>query len=154
LLAVIFTACGYQLRQPFAIPAEYSPVQIQVPREYRELRGTLEEQLNLSFINVAEPGDQAGLLIRLEEVEQLNELLTASAEGSPLERELILRAQVRWIDATGKDVLENETFRLRRAFAYDDQAILAKEREADFLMKELERDLAQRIVIRLRQLSE
>lgn len=156
LLVTLFvmTACGYQLRQPFTLPAEYTPVQIQVPRQYRQLRATLEEQLRLSFVPVAKQGEKAGLLIRLEDVREDNELLTASAEGSPLERELILRASVRWVDAAGKEVLEKEDFRLRRAYAYDDRAILAKAREAEFLMAELERDLAQRIVIRLRQLSE
>jgi len=159
LLAVLLvSACGYQLRQAFILPEQYTPVQIQVPREYRQLRAAIEEQLKLSFVDVAEPGEAAGLLIRLAEVEGLNELLTASAEGTPLERELSLRASVRWVDAQGdaqgQELIEAETFRLRRAYSYDDQAILAKEREANFLMDELERDLAQRIVVRLRQLSQ
>lgn len=151
---MVLAACGYQLRQAFSLPEQYTPVQIQVPRQYRQLRATLEEQLSLSFVEVASAGQQAGLLIRLEDVEALNELLTASAEGSPLERELILRASVKWLDANGKEIIESERFRLRRAYSYDDQSILAKEREADYLMAELERDLSQRIVIRLRQLSQ
>ena len=124
------------------------------------------DELKLSFIQVAQPSEQVGMLIRLEDVEELNELLTASAEGTPLERELILRANVSWVDMRRdvldensetpqvSNIIEPESFRLRRSFAYDDQAILAKEREADFLMMELERDLARRIVIRLRQLDQ
>jgi len=154
LLSSLLTACGYQLRQAFTLPEQYTPVSLQVPRQQRELHASMKSQLNLSFVDIADAGEASGLIIRLENVVETNELLTASSEGTPLERELVLQANVRWLDSEGNDVIEAERFRLRRAFSYDDQSILAKEQEAEFLMAELERDLAQRIVVRLRQLSQ
>jgi len=113
----------------------------------------MQEQLNLSFIDMATADQDAGMLIRLSNVEQEEQLLTASAVGNPLERELYLKATVDWLSADGKEIIESERFNLRQDFVYDDEAVLAKAREADFLMQELERELARRIVARLRNLQ-
>ena len=147
----MLTACGYQLRQSIDLPEQYKPVGIDLDRQYRDLRKAISDELEANFLEQANNNEDANLIIHFESVLQDNQLLTASAEGSPVERELVLIARVSWLDAEGKVVIPAEKFSLRRAYAYDDRAILSKEREADYLMTELEKDLAQRIVIRIRQ---
>jgi len=157
LLIVVITsmmsACGFQIRQAFELPAELTPVQLKVPRQYRDLAAILQEEMRAAKIPLASASNTAALIIDLRQVSEEENLLTASAAGSPLERELSLRARVYWEDADGEYVLEPEDFVLLRNFVYDDTAILAKKREAESLTRELERELSRRIILRMRQLA-
>lgn len=149
----MLTACGFHLRESYQLPTEFTPVSLDVPREYREFGFILDEEMQRSSIPLVSASQAPSLLVRLSNVSETEELLTASATGSPLERKVILKAKVYWENAQGVDVLPSEEFSLQRTFVYDDTAVLAKRREADSLMRELERELSRRIILRMRQLS-
>ena len=150
---VLVSACGFHLRESFQLPVEFTPVALDAPREYREFGSILEEEMQRASIPLAANSDVAALFVRLSKVSEKEELLTASATGSPLERKLILRAKVYWENSEGKDVIMPEDFIVQRTFVYDDTAVLAKRREAESLMRELERELSRRVILRMRQLA-
>lgn len=153
LLTSLLAACGFHVRQAFQLPSEMTPVQLKVPRQYRNLAAILHEEMRAAKIPLASSTNPAALIIDLRRVSEEENLLTASAAGSPLERELSLRARVYWENIEGEDVLEPENFVLLRNYVYDDTAVLAKNREAESLTRELERELSRRIILRLRQLA-
>ncbi|MBT8142080.1 MAG: hypothetical protein KJO88_06910 [Gammaproteobacteria bacterium] len=153
LIAVLLAGCGFQLREAYQLPEKYSPVGIDSPRVYRDLGLILKQELERSSVILSDNTNSANLVIRLQDVSETEELLTASATGSPLERELILNATVFWEDREGTDVVDSENFTLRRTYVYDERAVLSKRREADRLMRDLERELARRIILRMRQID-
>lgn len=153
VITAFLTGCGFHLREAFLLPAEYTPVSIEAPRKYREFGSILEQEIRRANIPMANSSQNAKLLVKLSNVDEREDLLTASATGSPLERKLILRARVNWENPQGEDVIESEEFTLQRTFVYDDTAVLAKSREAQNLMRELERELSRRIILRMRQLG-
>lgn len=153
LLSSLISACGFHVRQAFQLPVEMTPVQLKVPRQHRSLAKILQEEMRNANIPLANANNAAALIVDLRQVSEEENLLTASAAGSPLERELSLRAKVYWENTDGEDVLEPEDFVLLRNYVYDDTAILAKRREAESLTRELERELSRRIILRMRQLA-
>ena len=153
LITSLLTACGFHIRQAFQLPVEMTPVQLKVPREYRNLAAILQEEMRNAKIPLVSSSNAAALIIDLRRVSEEENLLTASAAGSPLERELSLRARVYWENIEGENVLEPEDFVLLRNYVYDDTVVLAKSREAESLTRELERELSRRIILRMRQLA-
>jgi len=153
LISGLLLGCGFQLRQAFQLPVEMTPVQLKVPRKHRELAKILQEEMRSAKIPLATSANTAALIVDLRQVTEEENLLTASATGSPLERELSLRARVYWEGIDGENILEPEYFVLNRTFVYDDTAVLAKRREAESLTRELERELSRRIILRMRQLA-
>lgn len=153
LITSLLSACGFHVRQEFQLPVAMTPVYLKVPRTQRELLAIFQEEIRNAKIPLTNDPSSAALVIDLRQVVEEETLLTASATGSPLERELSLRAKVYWENAEGEDVLEPEQFVLNRTFVYDDTAVLAKRREAESLTRELERELSRRIILRMRQLE-
>jgi len=153
LISGLLLGCGFQLRQAFQLPVELTPVQLKVPRKHRELAKILQEEMRSAKIPLATSANTAALIVDLRQVTEEENLLTASATGSPLERELSLRARVYWEGIDGENILEPEYFVLNRTFVYDDTTVLAKRREAESLTRELERELSRRIILRMRQLA-
>ncbi|NNM14879.1 MAG: hypothetical protein HKO58_11180, partial [Gammaproteobacteria bacterium] len=96
LLVGLLAGCGFQLRETYQLPEKYSPVGIDSPRVYRDLGLILKQELERSSVILSDNTNSANLVIRLQDVSETEELLTASATGSPLERELILNATVFW----------------------------------------------------------
>lgn len=153
LISLMLSACGFHVRTAYELPSEYTPVSIEMPRRYRDFNKTLKTEMGRAGIALATESDSPGLFVKLSSVSENEDLLTASATGSPLERELILKATVNWEDPQGVDVIKAETFRLNRTFVYDDTAVLSKRREAAALMRELERELSRRIILRMGQIG-
>ena len=157
LMAILITSlligCGFHVRQEFQLPVAMTPVQLKVPRKQRELEAILQEEMRNAKIPLTNNASSAALIIDFRQVVEEENLLTASATGSPLERELTLRAKVYWENSEGEDELVPEQFVLNRTFVYDDTSVLAKRREAESLTRELERELSRRVILRLRQLA-
>ncbi len=148
------SGCGFHVRQAYQLPPEMTPVYLKVPRKHRELAAILQEEMRSAKIPLASTSNSAALIVDLRQVVEEENLLTASATGSPLERALSLRVKVYWENAKGENVITPENFVLNRTFVYDDTVVLAKRREAESLTRELERELSRRIILRMRQLAE
>ena len=88
LMAILITSllvgCGFHVRQEFQLPVAMTPVQLKVPRKQRELAAILQEEMRNAKIPLTNSSSSAALVIDLRQVVEEENLLTASATGSPL----------------------------------------------------------------------
>ena len=148
LLAVLLSACGFQLQTRIELPPEMQQTQLEVQLPYSEFARRLEVHLEQSGVYVVDDGDDAALL----EVPQNRVRREIQSIGDNARvREYMLRhtVQFRLLDSNGKEMIPLQTLEQTRVYSFDQQDILSKEREDEFLRDDLSDALARMVVRRL-----
>lgn len=153
LLALLTSACGFQLRGEARLPDYMDRTFLAVADDssvfVREL-GLLLEANGVERADV--PGPEAATL-RIDSQSMWRQPL--SVTGQARVREFLLVFEVSWRleNAAGEVVLERSTLRLSRDYSFDESEILAAQREEEFLRRELGRAMAEQLIRRLEALS-
>lgn len=146
-LAVLLSACGFQLRGAYNLPYESlhiglpdaSVVGASLKRQIRAGGGTrlteLREEAEGSFIQVSELRER--------------QILSLNTSGRVREVRLRYRYAYRIIDPKGRELVPTTGVELFRDVTYDDSAVLAKEQEEKILWRDMESDLVLQLMRRL-----
>lgn len=121
-------------------------LEIQLP--YSEFARRLEVHLEQNGVHIVDDGDTAALL----EVPQNRVRREIQSIGDNARvREYMLRhtVQFRLLDSNGKEMIPLQTLEQTRVYSFDQQDILSKEREDEFLRDDLSDALARMVVRRL-----
>lgn len=147
LLAVLLSACGFQLRGAYSLPyeslyigmADYSVIGAGLKRSIRSTGST----------RLAEKADdaQASFIPGAEAKETL--ILSLSSAGRVREKRLRYRFAYRIVDPKGRDLVLPGRVELFRDITYADSDVLAKTQEEDLLWRDMENDLVQQLMRRL-----
>ena len=175
IVAASLHACGFQLRGAIDISQEISPIYIEqnsvfdLAREIRSLLATNKIEV------VTNAGQSKSQLVLLNE-ERTRRVL--SVDGSGRAREYLLIYKINFSINTkslqshkeesdtveqnvveqnaakdNKDTVSRDSITVRRSLLFDPDAVLAVTNEAEILYKDMRRDVARLILLKLQALS-
>ncbi len=148
LPALLLGACGFHIQTRADLPPEMQRTQLEVQGPYSEFARRLEIYLEQSGAHVVKDADDAAVL----EVPQNRVRREIQSIGDNARvREYMLRhtVQFRLLDSDGNEMIPLQTLEQTRVYSFDQQDILSKEREDEFLREDLSDALARMVVRRL-----
>jgi LPS-assembly lipoprotein len=150
LLAVLLlvSACGFQLQTRAELPPEMERTRLEVQSPDSEFARRLEIHLEQGGVNVVTAlGDAAVLEVPLNQTRKEIQSIGDNARV----REYLIRhtVQFRLLDNEGTELIPLQTFEQSRVYSFNEQDILAAERESEFLSDDLSDSLARMVVRRL-----
>lgn len=144
----LLTACGFHLRGQAPLPPALAAPFLEAGDHYTPLYAALVVQLRAAGAKlVTDPAD-ATAIIHLRKDETGRELLSVSARNTPGEFEVYYSVEFS-VTAAGGELLAPQQATLTRDFAYDENAVLAKEHEEQSLRTALADELAGLVLRRL-----
>ena len=153
LLLLIFIlmmlgACGFKLQTRADLPPEMQRIRLEITDPYSEFARRLVTQLEQSGVKVVTALD-AGVVLVVPVNESRKEI--QSIGDNARVREFLVRHTVKFrlIDAQGNELIPMQTFEQSRVYSFNEQDILAAEREDEFLRNDLAENLARMVVRRL-----
>jgi LPS-assembly lipoprotein len=149
LLAVLLmSACGFHLQTKAELPPEMQRTKLEIQGPYTEFARRLESQLEQNGVKVVTALDDAAVLqVPLNEVRKEIQSIGDNARV----REFLVRhtVQFRLLDNKGVELIPLQTFEQSRVYSFNEQDILAAEREDEYLRDDLADTLARMVVRRL-----
>ena len=145
-VALLLSACGFQLRGDVVIPFRDifvtappgSPIAADVVRKL--------QQNKIPMAGAVTKAD-AHLLISIDRRDKI--ILSLSGAGRVREFQLQLRVAYQLMDNRGAVLIPTSEVNLTRIMSFDDAFVLAKAQEEALLFRDMESDVVQQIVRRL-----
>jgi LPS-assembly lipoprotein len=146
-LAFALSACGFQLRGAMRLPYQSLFIAISASST---LGMELRRQIRASQPDLlVEEEKQAEAIFRQLSFGHEREIAAINADGQVREYQLRLTYSFRLEDPAGAPLTPASNIVLLREVTYDDNQVLSKAQEEDFLWRDMERDLVQQILRRL-----
>jgi LPS-assembly lipoprotein len=148
LLLQLVAACGFQLQTRSELPSEMSHTKLSVQSPNSEFARRLETHLEQNGVKVVTVQDDA---VTLEVPVNVMRKEIQSIGDNARVREFLLRhtVQFRLLDGEGNEMIPLQTFEQSRVYSFNEQDILAAERENEFLRNDLADSMARMVVRRL-----
>lgn len=147
-LSQAIIGCGFQLRGHVDVPAHFQTISLKA-NPNKEFTKTLIEQLKANNIQVTSTAST-----RLSITENKNERRTVSysGRGKSAEYEIIKRIGFKATDSKDKSTLLPETIlQARRTLIIDDTKASAMKEQEELILKEMEFDLATKLLVQLQK---
>lgn len=149
LFCLLLAACGFQLRGQAQLPTAMDHTFVDVADDSSAFIRRFTRELEASGVTLAnQPGDGTAVL-RIHAERMRREALTISGGARVREFLLIFEIDHELHGPDGEMLIERETLRLTREYSFDEQEILAAQREREFLEDELRRAMSARLLRRL-----
>lgn len=148
-LLLALTACGFQLRGSYQVPAFLTDVGLKLPAGSRSL-GT-ELRLALERKNIGADGGDIQLEVASETLTRQTSSVDSRARAA--EYILVYTVEFRVNSSDGRSIGPLQTLILRRAYQYSTANVVGKNTEEETLVQELRTDAAQQIVRQLAALT-
>ena len=147
LIALLLSACGFQLRGAYALP--FDTLHIGLPSSL-ELHAQLKRAIESSSktrVTETPQGAQATLAVGGDVFAK--NILSLSPAGRVTEFQLVRTFAFRVIDPEGRDLLPPGQIVIRRDISFSDATVLSKESEELLLQRDMQADLVQQLMRRL-----
>jgi LPS-assembly lipoprotein len=152
VLLTVLAGCGFQLRGQAALAPEFQRVALQGVDVYSELGNSLRALLEANGAEVVEV-DPSGVLWILEQ--RFNSDVTGlGSDGKAREFRLSYRVRFRAETDDGRLLVAPDEVRLFRDYAYDQDQILGRSAAEEDLRRELTREAAWLVLLRLQAVPE
>lgn len=145
-IALLLTACGFQLRGAAQLPYETFFVEGSNPAVTVDLSRAIQSGGNTRIVGRAQ--DAQAVLQILGEMQE-KRILSLSGAGRVREYQLLYKISFRIRDREGRELIAPQQIELRRELSYDDTQVLAKEGEEALLYRDMQRDAVFQIIRRL-----
>jgi LPS-assembly lipoprotein len=140
-------ACGFHLQGRTDLPHELANVSIDATDRQSDFYAALRAALDSSGAHLDATGADAAT-IRVIDDSSGERVLTVSAHNTPTAFVLTYRVKVA-VEYQGRELLAPEEHVLAREYSFDENALLAKNRERDTLRRALAEDLVTLVMHRL-----
>lgn len=145
---LLLSGCGFKLQTRADLPPEMQQTRLEIKSPYSTFARRLEILLEQNGATVVPSGENAAIL----EVPQNRMRREIQSIGDNARvREYLIRhtVQFRLLDSEGKEMIPLQTLEQSRVYEFNEQDILAAERENEFLRDDLSDSLARMVVRRL-----
>lgn len=146
LMALLVTACGFQLRgaQPLPFTSLY------VPADSWEMGALLKRNIRaLGSTQLVESPQEAQAVFTLIGEAREKNILSLSGTGRVREFQLRYRLAFRVHDLKGKEFIAPTEIVLVRDISFSDERVLAKEQEETLLYRDMQNDMVQQLLRRM-----
>ena len=147
VLLFSISACGFTLRGASLLPQSMSRVHLRAADMNSALVEKLEAELRVSGVELLADELTATAVLTILSDKADERVLSVSARGEPQEYELYHTVVFSMTTAEGT-VLEPVTMTLTRDYFFDEEDILGKSEDAEFLQDALAEDVARAVVRR------
>ena len=148
LLALLLSACGYQLQGAFTIPSAMDKTYIAAENKHSIFYRELRRVLRANDVDLVDSFDDATAVFHVTVDDSGQRVLSVSARNVPREYEVYYTVQYS-VEDTEATLLEPQLLTLTRVYTYDETQVLGKDREAEFLRETIVKDMVRLIVRRL-----
>lgn len=146
-LALVLGACGFQLRGAVKLP--YQNIYIALP-ETSVLGTELRRQIKANQSTVlVDNSRNADAVFRPLDEKRERIIASLTARGQAREYQLRLRYTFRVENGKGQPLTPVNEIVMNRDVTYDDNQVLSKQQEEEFLWQSMQKELAQQILRRL-----
>jgi LPS-assembly lipoprotein len=148
LITWLVSACGFQLQTRVELPVEMQQTRLEIQSPYSPFARRLAILLEQNGIRVVTSGEDAAVL----EVPQNSMRKEIQSIGDNARvREFLIRhnVQFRLLDSEGNELIPLQSFEQSRVYSFNEQDILAAEREDEFLREDLSDSTARMVIRRL-----
>ncbi|MDG9884814.1 hypothetical protein CSV86_030700 [Pseudomonas putida CSV86] len=148
-LAVMLSACGFHLRGTGTNELAIKELEVSARNAYGETVTQLRDVLKSSGVNV-----HSGAPYRLVLTNEAETQRAASYAGSGRSVEYELQTQLSYdIQGRNNTVLLSDKLEVQKVYLYDGNNITGSGQESGQIRKEMRRELVQRMILRLQQLT-
>lgn len=133
--------CGFALQGRLPLPPALHTVHLDAQDSQSEFVQALRGSLTASGAQLVEASGQGAAVVRVSQDRVTERVLSVSARNIPTDYELTYEVQLSVL-ANGQEVMAPEQLSLTRIYSFDEQQMLAKDRERDALLEVLARELA------------
>jgi LPS-assembly lipoprotein len=144
---LLLQGCGFHLQGNHPLPSSLANARILARDTQTDLYSALRASLLSSGAQLDGPPEGAAT-IRIIDDDSSEKVLTVSARNIPTAFLLSYRVQFA-VEYQGRELLAPEIHTVTREYSFDESAVLAKEREREFLQQALADDLVALIMRRL-----
>lgn len=148
VMTLLLAGCGFKLQSRAEMPVEMQKTRLEVQLPFSQFARRLETLLEQNGVQVVTAAEGAAVLeVPLNETRKEIQSIGDNARV----REFLIRhtVQFRLIDADGNEMIPTQTFEQSRVYSFNEQDILAAEREDEFLRNDLADSLARMVIRRL-----
>jgi len=148
MVPVLLAACGFKLQTRAELPSEMQQTRLEISSPYSPFARRLEILLEQNGARIVESGDNAAILV-IPQNSTRREI--QSIGDNARVREFLIRHTVQFhlLDSQGNELIPLQTLEQSRVYEFNEQDILAAERESEFLRVDLADSLARMVVRRL-----
>ena len=149
VLAMLLAGCGFHLRGSAGLPDGMAVTYIQGIKPWSRLHEDFRDALEGHGVVVTEQRDEATAVLHILEKDSRMDVLTVDIGGKVQELQQVQMIRFR---ITGRDqqvLVDEQTVTAKRDFVFIKEDILAKERESQFIRRELERDVVNLAMLRI-----
>lgn len=145
---LMMAGCGFKLQTKVDLPAEMQRTRLEILSPYSEFARRLEIHLEQNGVEVVTA--LSGAAVLEVPVNNMRKEIQSIGDNARV-REYLIRhtVQFRLLDDKGVELIPMQVFEQSRIYSFNEQDILAAEREDEFLRKDLSDATARMVVRRL-----
>ncbi|WP_295531815.1 LPS assembly lipoprotein LptE [uncultured Pseudacidovorax sp.] len=147
-VAALLAGCGFRMRGAVQFPFRSIAV-TGVPGVAAELRRALRGQGDLKVLANTDPVGEAEAVCDLSDEARTSAILSTTSTGQARDLSITLRVSYRLRTRDGRELIPKTPITLSRDISYNENTVLAKEAEQNFLYRDMMQDMAQQLVRRL-----
>jgi LPS-assembly lipoprotein len=148
LAALALAACGFHLQGVGRVPEALRICYLDTPDRYSDFHAAFSASLKGADVQLVARAEEAGAVIEIKKDESGQRILSVSARNTPTEYEVYYTVTYRVRDQT-HELLAPQTLSLTRAYSFDENALLAKDREEQQIRTALAREMATLVMRRI-----
>jgi len=149
IITALLSGCGFQLRGTTDIPKELSPVYVQAGPGSRVGRA-LQTALRSNDVAVTASREGAATVIRIQAETQDQRTSAVNSQGKVIAKDLLYRVSFDAVAADGGQLAKQQTIKLSRELVNPEEQYIGKAEEAGLIRQDMARDMADRILRRLK----
>jgi len=153
VLMTLLAGCGFHLQDKAVMPLEMQQTYLEIQRPYSRLAtrlATLLEQNGVQVVNSA----QGAAILEVPMNRMRKEIQSIGDNARVREYQLRLTVNFRLLDKDGNELIPLQNLELTRVYSFNEQDILAAEREDEYLRNEISDTVASMILRRIGSWSE
>lgn len=148
-LAVMLSACGFQLRGSASLPGEMAVTYIKASNPYGTLVNDFAEALRTHKVTVTEVREEATATLLIIDSKRDKDVLSVNGNGKVLEYQLTQSIVFSVVSADKATLLDPQQVAMSRDYLYSSTDVLSKEREEAVVRRTLQRELVNLAILRM-----
>jgi LPS-assembly lipoprotein len=152
VITCAIAGCGFHLRGAYNLPDHLSPLYLEKESMslllYKELRSTIKA----SGAELADDPATAASSLVVSQEQQTRDVISVDTLGRAREYRLIYRLSFT-LQASGEAVIDKSNIQLTRNMLFNPEAVLGVAEEMEFIYRDMVRDSAGQILLRLQALE-
>jgi LPS-assembly lipoprotein len=149
LLLTLLPGCGFHLRGDVELPPALQETYLESKNPYTGMARALRVELEAAGGRVMESGEHASAVLHIVREISENRVLSVGSTGKASEYELFDEVVFSLSDAEGKVLIKPQSLRMTRDLVFDETELLGKISEAEGIHRQMRRNMARQIIIRI-----